>query len=218
MKLTINVSSEVEELLDEKCKKVQKEPSELVELLLEWYFLKRKKPEINEIGNANDFLKMADYCAKERMYNCKYSEIDNCNREVEVHGSKKPKPIHPYMCLFCSHFKDKREQGESEQEEEENKNEKTIDEQKIAKIAAGIVMEQYGNKLSSPNKTDRSDRSDKSDKSDNSDDSNSKESSSNGEETDSNEFNFSEFEEEIEEEPEEEFITRDKVEKLLEDW
>lgn len=197
MKLTVNVPSEVEEPLNEKCKKTQKEPSELVELLLEWYFLKRKKPEINEVGSSNDFLKIADYCTKERMYNCKYSEVDNCTREVKVQASNKPKLLHPYMCLFCSHFEDKREQSKTEKEDEEsktqeNKDQNTIDEHKIARIAAGIVMEQYGNKLDKVTDTKSEDNS--------------------------NEVSLDEFEEEIGGEPEEELITRDKVEKLLEDW
>ncbi len=195
MKLTVDVPSEVEELLDEKCKKTQKEPSELVELLLEWYFLKRKKPQIDEIGNANDFLKIADYCAKERLYNCKYSDVENCNRDVKVQASKKPKPLHPYMCLFCSHFEDQREQNKTEQEEqqEESKTQNPIDEQRIAKIAAGIIMEQYGKKLE-------------------------KDTDSGSEDANSKELSLNQFEEEIDEEPEEELITRDKVEKLLKDW
>lgn len=203
MKLTVNIPSEVEEPLNEKCQKTQKEPSELVELLLEWYFLKRKKPEINEIGNANDLLKMADYCAKERMYNCRYSEVDRCTREVEIHKTKKPKPLHPYMCLFCSQFEDKREEnGGTEQKEDKNQN--AIDEHKIARIAAGIIMEKYGNKLDKSNNASKD--NDKSNE------------HSNEEDKAANHLNFSEFEEEIEEEPEEELITKDKVEKLLDDW
>lgn len=204
MKLEINVPSEVEESLNEKCKKTRKEPSELVELLLEWYFLKRKKPEINEIGNANDLLRIADYCAKEKMYNCKYSDIDNCTRDVKARISEKPKPLHPYMCLFCSYFEDKREQDKEGQErEEKSKTEDAVDEHKIARIAAGIVMEQYGNKMAmNPDTSGEPNLS----------------------EEGSKELSFDEFEEEIEEEsendlePEKELITRDKVEKLLEDW
>ncbi len=231
MKLEVNVPSEVEERLNDKCKKTQKEPSELVELLLEWYFLKRKKPEINEIGNASDFLKIADYCAKERLYSCKYSDIDNCTRDVEVHGSKKPKPLHPYMCLFCSQFQDKREQDKTHQEEDKEENDtrneintetraetkaedfsgdmsqNVVDEHKIARIAAGIVMEQYGNELTAGSGST----------------SETSKTNTNSDEETSKELSFDDFEEEMGEGTEndleeKELITRDKVEKLLEDW
>ncbi|MFO7966854.1 MAG: hypothetical protein R6U44_04570 [Archaeoglobaceae archaeon] len=215
MKLTLNVPSEVEEPLNDKCKKTKKDPSDLVESLLEWYFLKRRKPEINELGNANDFLKIADYCAKERMYNCEYSDIDNCTRDVKVQASKTPRPLHPYMCLFCSHFKDKREkeeQGEQVQERKEQGREEdrdhSIDEHKIARIAAGIVMEQYGSKLNDHPPSSEG----------------YKPNENNLNENGFEEVDFEEFEEEIEEEAEfnkgseEDLITRDKVEKLLDDW
>lgn len=141
MKVTVDIPPDIENLLLKKCEKAKLKPSEFVQSLLEWYFLKWRKSKI-EAGSG--FIKIANSCALERVKYCKYSDGKHCAREVlmDIFSEKEPEPIVPYKCLFCSYFVDKRIP-------EAKKIERDAADQiyEIAQIAARLVYELYGEKL-----------------------------------------------------------------------
>ncbi|MFP3946883.1 MAG: hypothetical protein ACOC5L_00545 [Halobacteriota archaeon] len=143
MKVTVDIHPEIEKLLLKKCEKTQTEPSELVKLLVEWYFLKFKKSR-NE--GSSGFIKIANQCAMERVKNCRYSDGKTCAREVfnDIMAEKDPEPIVPYKCLFCQHFVDRREPKAKNLKKERDGVDQIHD---IAKVAARMVVELYGDKL-----------------------------------------------------------------------
>lgn len=182
MKVTVDVPPEIEKFLLKKCEKTKTEPSELIKLLLEWYFLKFRKSK-TEGSSSSGFLKVANECAMERVKNCRYSDGKNCAREAfhDIMSEKDPEPIVPYKCLFCNHFIDRRESKTKikPRKREDKENEDTVDQTyEIARIAAKMVVELYSDNLSHEPKND----SDKVDEID------------------------------------QEAITKNKVEKLLEKW
>ncbi|MFP3909619.1 MAG: hypothetical protein ACOC5L_00050 [Halobacteriota archaeon] len=194
MRVILDIPPDIEEPLVKKCQKTNKEPEELIELLLKKYFLKRKRSR-SEGSSGSGFLKVANYCARERISHCKYSDGTSCTRESNKQVKDElPSSIAPYICLFCPHFVDQRETEGAE----ESKNEKEIitdRSQEIAEIAAQIVLEQYGAKIdfssTDPDGTEEA------------------ESEVEGEEGNG---------QADEEGKNEELITKDMVEKLLQDW
>ncbi len=183
MKVTVDVPPEIEKFLLKKCEKTKTEPSELIKLLLEWYFLKfRKSKTDSSSSSSSGFLKVANECAMERVKNCRYSDGKNCAREVfnDIMTEKDPEPIVPYKCLFCNHFIDRREsKTKSKPRRREytgQKEDDPVDQTyEIARVAAKMVVEMYNDKLSNNSKNDT-------------------------------------------DEVDEEAITKNKVEKLLEKW
>lgn len=191
MKVTVDIPPEVEKYLLKKCEKANTEPSELIRLMLEWYFLKFRKSKSESSNSSSGFLKVANECAMERVKNCRYSDGKTCAREAfhDIMSEKDPEPIVPYKCLFCNHFVDRREsktksklrsrRREHNGQEEDDTVDHTYE---IARIAAKMVAEMYSDKLSD-NPKDMSDNP----------------------KNDTDEVD-------------EEAITKNKVEKLLEKW
>lgn len=153
MKVTVDIPPEIEKLLLNKCEKTQTEPSELIRMLVEWYFLKYKKSRNND---SSGFIKVANQVAMDRVKNCKYSDGKHCAREVfnDITAEKDPEPIVPYKCLFCNHFVDRREPKAKNLKNKEGNEKDGIDQiHNIAKVAAKMVVELYGDKLGyRPNK------------------------------------------------------------------
>ncbi len=202
MKVTVDVPPEIEKFLLKKCEKTKTEPSELIKLLLEWYFLKFRKSRgegSSSSSSSSGFLKIANECAMERVKNCRYSDGKNCAREVfnDIMAEKDPEPIVPYKCLFCNHFIDRRESKTKPKTRIKDytgqKEEDAVDQTyEVARIAAKMVVEMYSDKLSNNSNSS----------------SNSNNSSSSNPEKDSNEMD----------EVDQEAITKNKVENLLEKW
>jgi hypothetical protein len=143
MKVTVDIPSDLEKMLLEKCEEVGISPSDFVISLIEWYFLKRKK-DVHS-SEVYELLKVAKKNAEIRIRYCKYSDGMYCALEVfdDIFSEKEPEPITPFKCLFCSYFVDRRRVKEKE-ELQELKEAKAYD---IAKLAAKFVVELYGDKL-----------------------------------------------------------------------
>jgi hypothetical protein len=139
MRISIDIPPDIEKALLEKCEKAKISPSEFVLSLLDWYFLKRKKE-----GSESEFMKIAKQCAAERVRYCKYSDGRHCAREVfsDILEEKEPEPIVPYKCLFCPYFVDRR--AEKPKTRDRDIVDRTYD---IARLAAKLVVELYGDKL-----------------------------------------------------------------------
>ncbi|MFO7967848.1 MAG: hypothetical protein R6U44_09655 [Archaeoglobaceae archaeon] len=190
MRVTVDVPPEIEQLLVKKCEKTKTEPSELIKLMLEWYFLKFRKSK-NGGGSSSGFLKVANECSMERVKNCRYSDGENCAREVfnDIMAEKDPEPIVPYKCLFCNHFIDRRESKTKPKTRRKEllsqKEDDAVDQTyEVARIAAKMVVQMYSDKLSNNSNSNSNPK------------------------YDSNEMD------EVDQEP----ITKNKVEKLLEKW
>jgi len=140
MKVTVDIPSDIAELLMEKCKETGLSPSQFISALLEWYFPKRKKTKPLEIS---EFLAYARKIGEERMKYCKYSDGKYCLLESldNIFEDSTPEPIDIYRCLFCVNFVDKRKLKKREQIRLDD------DIVKVAKIAAKLVVELYGDKL-----------------------------------------------------------------------
>ena len=140
MRVSIEIPPDIEKALLEKCEKAKMSPSDFILSLLDWYFLKRKK----ESGES-EFIKIAKQCAAERVKYCKYSDGKYCAREVfsDILDDREPEPIVPYRCLFCPYFVDKRAK-ETREFERRDIVDRTYD---IARLAAKLVVELYGDKL-----------------------------------------------------------------------
>ncbi len=138
MKITIEIPPDMEKLLLEKCREKNVSPAEFVYLLLEWYFYRRQKSS----GELAEFLKVAKQIAEERVKYCKYSDGVYCALEAleDVLSEKEPAPITPYRCLFCVYFVDRRR----ERPKIDLKGMEIYD---VAKLAAKLVVELYGDKL-----------------------------------------------------------------------
>ncbi|AEA47067.1 hypothetical protein [Archaeoglobus veneficus] len=140
MRITIDLPPDIEKALMEKCEKAKVSPSDFILSLLDWYFLKRKK----DTGNVNEFIRIASQCAAERVKYCKYSDGRHCAREVfsDILEEREPEPIVPYKCLFCPYFVDRR--AKKAREIERDLVDRTYD---IARLAAKLVVELYGDRL-----------------------------------------------------------------------
>lgn len=150
MKIVVEVPPDMEKLILEKCEKSGVSPSEFVYLLLEWYFFKRKKVDLGT-PELNEFFKVAKEIAEERVKFCKFSDGAYCAIEAfeDVFSDKEPVPISPYRCLFCLHYVDKRK-DKRRREFRELTEAKMYD---LAKIAAKLVVELYGDRLGYKPKT-----------------------------------------------------------------
>lgn len=143
MKVTIDLPSDLESKLMEKCEKAGVSPSEFIYSLLEWYFYKRS--EKIDKSDLTEFLETAKKCGMERVKYCKYSDGSYCAVEVfdDLFAEKEPELISPYKCLFCPYFVDKRK--------EKRKIEfKDLSEAKmydLAKLAAKFVVKMYRDKI-----------------------------------------------------------------------
>ncbi len=139
MRVTIDIPPDVEKILLEKCKQVKVSPTDFILSLLDWYFLKKKKK-----SSESEFMRVVNRCAAERVKYCKYSDGRHCAREVfsDIMEEKEPEPLVPYKCLFCPYFVDRR--VKKAREIERDIAGRTYD---IARLAAKLVVELYGDKL-----------------------------------------------------------------------
>jgi len=139
MRVSIDIPPDVEKILLEKCKQAKISPTDFILSLLDWYFLKKKKR-----ASESEFMRVVNQCAAERVKYCKYSDGRHCAREVfsDIMEEKEPEPLVPYKCLFCPYFVDKR--VKKAREIERDMADRTYD---VARLAAKLVVELYGNKL-----------------------------------------------------------------------
>ncbi|RLI79863.1 hypothetical protein DRP05_02645 [Archaeoglobales archaeon] len=143
MRIIIDIPSDLESKLIEKCDKVGVSPSEFVYSLLEWYFY-RRKDKVNR-SELNEFLETAKKCGMERVKYCKYSDGSYCAVEVfdDLFAEKEPELISPYKCLFCPYFVDRRK----DKKKVEFKELSEAKMYELAKLAAKFVVKVYGDKL-----------------------------------------------------------------------
>lgn len=134
MKITVEVPSDLEKALMEKCKEKGLTPEEFVYSLIEWYF-KRQKSETSE------FFRVAKEVAEEKVKTCKFSDGSFCSLKAleNVFSEGKIEPISMYRCLFCVYYLDRRKEKIKRELDS-----KVID---IAKLAAKLVVELYGDKI-----------------------------------------------------------------------
>uniref|UniRef100_A0A7C4S678 Uncharacterized protein n=1 Tax=Geoglobus ahangari TaxID=113653 RepID=A0A7C4S678_9EURY len=141
MKITIDIPKDIEKSLLKKCEEMNISPSEFVISLLEWYFFKRKTDISSEIA---DFVKFAKRKGIEKAKNCKYSDGKFCALEIftKLDIDAEPQLIDPLNCLFCTYFvgKDVEEKRKLSFEDAEKV-------YNIAKLAAKLVIEIYGDQL-----------------------------------------------------------------------
>jgi hypothetical protein len=132
-------------MLYKKCDEAGLSPSEFINALIEWYFLKKKKKASPE---SQEFVNTAIKIANERKLYCKYSDGSHCALEVldDIFEEKKPEPISPFKCLFCLDFHDRRKLPRKGVEVEGLENVR-LNVHEIAKLAAKYVFELYGDKL-----------------------------------------------------------------------
>jgi hypothetical protein len=157
MKITIEIPQEMEKLLMEKCERNKVSPAEFIQLLLDWYFFKRKKrsEKRSELAyELEEFLKIAKQMSMEKVKYCKFSDGVHCGKELLEKDffaeAKEPEPISPYKCLFCQYYIDRRREDEETKRERRKLEFKDISEAKIhdlAKIAAKYVVELYSDRL-----------------------------------------------------------------------
>ncbi|WP_290901209.1 hypothetical protein [Ferroglobus sp.] len=133
MRISVDIPADIEEKLLKKCEELGVSPSEFISALLEWYFLKRKKEVSGELE------KYAKKYGTEKMKNCKYSDGKICALEALTDLEAEVEPLNVYKCLFCSYFVDKRK--------EHLKKKENFEIVEIAKMAAKIVIENYGDRL-----------------------------------------------------------------------
>jgi hypothetical protein len=145
MRITIDIPPDIEEMLYKKCDEAGLSPSEFLNALIEWYFLKKKKKTSPE---SQEFVNTAIKIANERKLYCKYSDGSHCALEVldDIFEEKKPEPISPYKCLFCLDFHDRRKLPRKGIEVEGAENIR-LNVHEIAKLAARYLYELYGDKL-----------------------------------------------------------------------
>ncbi|AGK61864.1 hypothetical protein Asulf_01898 [Archaeoglobus sulfaticallidus PM70-1] len=142
MRITIDIPPDVEKKLLEKCNAAGVSPSEFINALVEWYFLRRdRKPAVS----VNEFVSNAMNIAKERGVKCKYSDGSYCALETlgDLFEDRKPEPLNPYKCLFCVDYVDRSRKKEIELEDSRVK----MKMHEIAMLAARYVFELYGDKL-----------------------------------------------------------------------
>jgi hypothetical protein len=147
MRITIDIPPDIEEKLYQKCDEAGISPSEFINALIEWYFLKRKKKTSPE---SHEFINTAIRIADERKQYCKYSDGTHCALEVldDIFEEKKPEPITPYKCLFCLDFTDRRKKAKLRKGVEvEGIEHVRLKVHEIAKLAAKYMFEMYGDKL-----------------------------------------------------------------------
>ncbi|RLI84314.1 MAG: hypothetical protein DRP01_08180 [Archaeoglobales archaeon] len=140
MRITLDIPSDIGEILLKRCEEKGISPSQFILALLEWYFLKRYQAKPLEIS---EFLAYARKIGDERMKNCKYSDGKFCMLESldNVFDERSPEPLNIYKCLFCSNYVDRRR--------EKRRESLKVDEDiiKIAKLSARLVVELYGDRL-----------------------------------------------------------------------
>ncbi|MFO7968255.1 MAG: hypothetical protein R6U44_11715 [Archaeoglobaceae archaeon] len=143
MKLTIDVPSDMEREITNKCDEEDISPSDFVYALLEWYFYKRKNK--FDKSEMKEFLSTAKGYGLERVKNCKYSDRNHCAIEVfdDLFAEGEPEVVSPYKCLFCPYFVDKRK----EDRRAELKQPTEAKMYELAKVAAKFVVELYGDEL-----------------------------------------------------------------------
>ncbi len=133
MRISVDIPADIEEKLLKKCEELGISPSEFVSALLEWYFLRRKKESGGELE------KYARKYGEEKMKYCKYSDGKVCALEALTDLEAEVEPLNVYKCLFCSYFVDRRK--------EHLKRRENFEVVEIAKMAAKIVVENYGDRL-----------------------------------------------------------------------
>ncbi|MET1124925.1 MAG: hypothetical protein ABWW66_06660 [Archaeoglobaceae archaeon] len=134
MRITIEIPPEMEELLLKKCKEKNLTPEEFVYSLLDWYFFRRQR-----VSESN-FVRVAKEVAEERVKTCKFSDSGYCTLDaLDLLSDAQPRPIDPYRCLFCVYYVDRRR--------ERSKPKVDARVYDIAKLAAKLVVELYGDKL-----------------------------------------------------------------------
>lgn len=140
MKVTIEISPDIEEKLLKKCEERGLSPSQFILTLLEWYFIKRYQAKPIEIS---ELVAYARKIGTEKMKTCKYSDGKFCLLESldDLFEDKNPEHLNIYKCLFCSYYTDRRR--------EKRREKLKIDEDivKIAKLTAKFVVELYGDRL-----------------------------------------------------------------------
>ncbi len=134
MKVTVNVPPDIEEKLLKKCEELGVSPSEFVLALLEWYFVKRKKEPSGELE------KYAKKYGTEKMNTCKFSDGKVCALEALSDLEREVEPLNIYKCLFCTYYVDRRKETKKPSVPE-------MDIVEIAKLAAKLVVESYGDRL-----------------------------------------------------------------------
>ncbi len=149
MKISVDIPADIEKLLLKKCEELRVSPSEFVYALLEWYFIKRKS---ERIERGDELLKYAKKYGMEKLKYCKYSDGNFCALDALEDLERELEPLNLYKCLFCTYFVDKRK---------EIKVNRKVDESRIydlAKLAAKLVVELYGDRIGYiPKKRTRSD-------------------------------------------------------------
>jgi len=142
MKITIDIPKDIEKLLLKKCEEMNISPSEFVVSLLEWYFFKRRTDIPSEVV---DFVKFAKRKGIEKAKSCKYSDGKFCALETfkRLDVDAEPQIINPFNCLFCTYFVG-RDVEEKKRKISFEDAEKAYN---IAKLAAKLVVEIYGDQL-----------------------------------------------------------------------
>jgi|Deesub1362A_J573_1020465.scaffolds.fasta_scaffold00337_32 hypothetical protein len=138
MRISVDIPPDIERLLLEKCKESKLSPSDFVSALLEWYFLKRKK-----MKPDSEFAAYALRVGRERVKTCRYSDGKFCALDTlgNIMEESDPEPLSPYRCVFCNEYMDRRREKLREKIEV---GDEVIE---IARIAARLVVELYGDKL-----------------------------------------------------------------------
>ncbi|MCS7121228.1 MAG: hypothetical protein NZ895_01300 [Archaeoglobaceae archaeon] len=133
MKVTIELPPDIEKVLVEKCKEKGLSPEQFIYSLIEWYF-KRQKSE-------SEFFRVAKEVAEEKVKTCKFSDESFCSLKAleDVFSEVKVEPISPYRCLFCVYYVDRRKEKPKKEVDT-----KVLD---IAKLAAKLVVDLYGDRI-----------------------------------------------------------------------
>lgn len=143
MRVSVDLPADIERALLRKCEELGISPSEFISQLLEWYFFKRKRDIPKEVM---EFVNFARKKGVEKAKVCRYSDGRFCALETytRLDIDAEPQPIHPYNCLFCSYFSDRRLEEKKEKKVSVQDAEKAY---QMAKLAAQIVLREYGDKL-----------------------------------------------------------------------